>query len=60
MQKQRTSLLEKVYDKTGTTYEKYNVMAGNDDTFDEGNFHHTMMGWTAGVYSFLKDELASE
>lgn len=55
-----TSLLEKVYDKTGTTYEKYNVIAGNDDTFDEGNIHHTMMGWTSGVYSFFKDELANE
>ena len=48
-----TGLLEKVYAQTGTTFEKYNVVEGNDNTYDEGDVHHTMMGWTAGVYMYF-------
>ena len=46
-------LLEKVYNETGTTFEKYNVVEGNDTTYDEGKVHHTMMGWTTGVYMYF-------
>ena len=50
-------LLEKVYENTGTTFEKYNVADGNDRTLDENSDHHTMMGWTTGVYVYFKKEL---
>jgi len=50
-------LIEKVYEKTGDLFEKYNVVTGTDNTCDEGKIHHTMMGWTAGAYVFLSDQL---
>ena len=48
-------LLEKVFEETGTTFEKYNVVEGGDNTYDEGKVHHTMMGWTTGVYMYFYD-----
>ena len=54
-------LIERVFKETGTTFEKYNVVEGNDSTYDEGtasdekNNHHTMMGWTTGVYMYFYD-----
>ena len=46
-------LIERIYEQTGTTFEKYNVVDGSDDTYDEGDEHHTMMGWTTGVYMYF-------
>jgi alpha,alpha-trehalase len=46
-------LIERIYEQTGTTFEKYNVVDGRDDTYDEGDEHHTMMGWTTGVYMYF-------
>ena len=51
--KKYIELLEKVYEQTGTTFEKYNVIDGSDKTYDEGKVHHAMMGWTAGVYMYF-------
>ena len=46
-----------VFEQTGDLWEKYNVVEGNDRTYDEAMVHHTMMGWTAGVYMYLLSEL---
>lgn len=55
--KKYTSLCESVFEQTGDLWEKYNVVEGNDHTCDEAMVHHTMMGWTAGVYMYLVNEL---
>lgn len=47
-------LCEKLFDEKHDLYEKYNVIDGNDITLDESKVHHTMMGWTAGVYMYFQ------
>ena len=50
-----TGLLEENFDKTGNLWEKYNGLTGETDHAEYQA--PPMMGWTAGVYMFLKSLL---
>lgn len=50
------SLVERVFEKTGNLWEKYNVVEGNINVTNEYDMP-AMMGWTAGVYLYLKNFL---
>ena len=43
------TLADKVFEKTGNLWEKYNVIDGNLDVSNEYGLP-PMMGWSAGVY----------
>lgn len=45
---------EKMYEQTGTVWEKYNVLTGGNDTVGDYKSRE-MLGWSAGVYLFAKD-----
>ena len=47
------ALIEKNYDATGKLWEKYNALDGNTQSANEYATPE-MMGWTAGVYTCLK------
>lgn len=48
--------IEKMFEKTGTLWEKYDVHTGDNDVkIDYGS--QVMLGWTAGVYLYAKDFL---
>lgn len=49
------SLVEKVFDKTGNLWEKYNVVEGNISVKSEDSKMPPMMGWSAGVYIAAKE-----
>lgn len=51
------TLVEKVFSETNNLWEKYNVVDGNIEVNTESPMP-PMMGWSAGVYLALKDELA--
>ena len=52
------TLIDRVFEDTGTLWEKYNVIDGNNDVEDEAqNGMPPMMGWTAGVYLFAQSYL---
>ena len=55
--KKYMSLVEKVFALKGDLFEKYNVIEGSDNATDEGKVHHTMMGWTAGVYMYFDSKI---
>ena len=49
-----TGVIEKLYEETGTMWEKYDVRSGSKDVkIDYGS--DVMIGWTAGVYLYAKD-----
>ena len=48
-----TSAVEKLFEKTGTLWEKYNVLTGDTDTKSDYE-SRVMLGWTAGVYLFAE------
>lgn len=52
--KKYTSLIEANYEKTGGLWEKYNAETGTTDVVNEYDMPE-MMGWTAGVYQYLKN-----
>ena len=45
--------IEKIFEETGTLWEKYNVFEGSMNVTDEYEMPE-MLGWTAGVYTDLK------
>mgnify|MGYP004553641357 FL=1 len=52
------SIMETLFEKTGTLWEKYNVLTGNKDAVGDYG-ERIMLGWSAGVYLFAKDYLES-
>ena len=46
-------LVENCYEQTGHLWEKYNVVEGNANAVNEYEMP-AMMGWTFGVYTYLK------
>lgn len=48
--------IEKIFEETGTLWEKYNVVEGSMNVTDEYEMPE-MLGWTAGVYTDLKHYL---
>lgn len=48
-----TSLVEDIFKKNGNIWEKYNVKEGSINVVDEYDMP-AMMGWSAGVYLYLK------
>ena len=51
-------LVDKVFDKTQTLWEKYNVIDGSNDVEDEAQGGMPpMMGWTAGAYIYAQSYL---
>ena len=48
--------MEKLFEKTGTLWEKYNVFTGDTDTKSDYE-SRIMLGWTAGVYLFAEKYL---
>ena len=48
------SVVEKNFEKTGNLWEKYNVVTGEVSTATEYETP-TMMGWSAGVYLYVKN-----
>lgn len=51
--KKYISLIENNYERTGGLWEKYNALDGTTECVNEYEMPQ-MMGWTAGVYKFLK------
>ncbi|MDP4134040.1 MAG: trehalase family glycosidase, partial [Bacillota bacterium] len=51
--KKYTDSMEKIFEQTGTLWEKYNVEDGSTNVTDEYKMPE-MLGWTAGVYLDLK------
>ena len=50
--KKYVDVVDKIYDRTGRLYEKYNVETGDLDVVGEyGQLE--MLGWTAGIYTAL-------
>ena len=47
--------VEKVFERTGKLWEKYNALSGDIDVVSEYDTPE-MMGWTAGVYMALLDK----
>lgn len=47
--------IEKVFERTGKLWEKYNALSGDIDVISEYDTPE-MMGWTAGVYMTLLEE----
>lgn len=47
------SLTERVFEETGSFWEKYNVVEGNINVNDEYKMPK-MLGWSAGIYVFAK------
>lgn len=45
--------LERVFEKTGKLWEKYNVLTG--EVSDSEYLSPSMMGWTAGVYRYFEE-----
>jgi alpha,alpha-trehalase len=54
--KKYIDLVDRNFEKTGGLWEKYNAVTGGIDAVSEYGTPE-MMGWTAGVYMFLKDYL---
>ena len=52
------STAENLYKKTGHLWEKYNVVTGSE-TIEAEYGSKEMMGWTAGVYMFLKNYISA-
>lgn len=51
--------IEKMFEKTGTLWEKYDVHTGDNDVkIDYGS--QVMLGWTAGVYLYAKEFLCQK
>ncbi len=48
-----TDMVERVFEKTGALWEKYNVDSGTSDALNEYDMPE-MLGWTAGAYLFFK------
>ncbi len=44
---------EKMYEKTGVMWEKYNVLTGDSNTAADYKSRE-MLGWSAGVYLYAK------
>lgn len=55
--KKYVSMVDRVFDETGNLWEKYNVEDGSIRVNNEYEMP-AMMGWTAGVYLYLEQELA--
>lgn len=53
------ALVEKCYEKTGHLWEKYNVIDGDVNVQNEYEMP-PMLGWTFGVYTWLKEVLKNE
>ena len=51
-----TALVEKNFERTGCLWEKYNVVSSGEEPLSEYKTPE-MLGWTAGVYEYLKGEL---
>ena len=52
------TLVERNFELTGNIWEKYNVVEGTVATTTDGGLAVLMMGWSAGVYLFCRQELA--
>ena len=48
--------MERMFERTGCLWEKYNVLTGDNDTVSDYQ-SRVMIGWTAGVYIFAKQYL---
>lgn len=57
--KKYAELVEKNYEKTGNLWEKYDVVTGGVSTATEYETP-TMMGWSAGVYLYVKNLLETK
>ena len=57
--KKYTSSIEDIFEKTGTLWEKYNVLEGSTNVKDEYEMPE-MLGWTAGIYLDFKNLLGEE
>ena len=51
-----TKAIEGIFEKTGTLWEKYNVLEGSTNVKDEYEMPE-MLGWTAGIYLDFKNLL---
>ena len=49
------TLVERNFETTGNIWEKYNVVEGKVATTTDGGLAVLMMGWSAGVYLFCKN-----
>ena len=57
--KKYTSSIEDIFEKTGTLWEKYNVLEGSTNVKDEYKMPE-ILGWTAGIYLDFKNLLGEE
>ncbi|MBR4061065.1 MAG: hypothetical protein IKK03_14655 [Lachnospiraceae bacterium] len=54
------TLVENNYEKTGNVWEKYNVVTGEVASTKEGGLAAMMMGWSAGIYLYAKENCGKE